>query len=811
MKAGRNDPCPCGSGRKFKHCCQLNESGVASQVNVAQLMQFALSHHNAGRLDQAEAIYRQLLNIQPHHPEANHNLGILAMRSGRNGLGLQYLEKAWKSAPSNEQFCLALTDCLLTLGRANDALLTIQSAVPHKFNSAQAQRLLQLATSIASGRQPALSVERELLDLYNAGQHKALEDRLAPLMHRYPNWGWGWQILGVALASQNKDAESALRRAVELSPNDAQAHNNWANSLQSLGRLGSAVVAYRRAVELKPDYVEAYYNLGNALYRQGELGAAQASFHRALEINPDHAEAQNNFGNVLRDKGELGAAEARYRRAIALKPDFSEAHNNLGSTLLDRGQLDAAQASIHLALKIEPFYADAHNNLGNVLKNQGDLAAAEASYRRALELDPGFGKAYSNLLTTMQYAEGHTQAESYSEHLAYARRFEAPLKGDWLAHANPREPGKRLRVGYVSPDFRNHSVAYFIEPVLAHHDRERAEVYCYYNHSIADEVTLRLKGLVEHWRDIGSISDDTVAKQIREDGIDVLVDLAGHTAGNRLGVFARKPAPVQATWLGYLCTTGLSAMDYRISDAYADPIGMSEAYYSETLYRLPDTFVCYHPPKDAPRVGALPAIEQRGITFGSFNNLAKITDGVRELWTRVLQAVPGARLSLKTISLADTSTRLLLIDDFARRGVGEERLMLASHDATHFEHLSRYNQVDIGLDPFPCNGGTTSFDAMWMGVPVVTLAGNSFISRMGVSMLTSLGLTELVAQTPEDYVAIAARLARDLDRLAALRAGLRERMADSPLTDAKRFTLNLEQAYREMWVAWCGRSRVEVR
>ncbi len=811
MRAGRNDPCPCGSGRKYKHCCQAPESGVARQANVAQLMQVALAHHNAGRLDKAEAIYRQLLNIQPNYSEANHNLGLLAMRSGRHGSGLKYLEKAWKSAPSNEQYCLALTDCLLTLDRANDALLTIQSAVPHSFNSARAQQMLQLATSIASGQRPALSVERELLDLYNGGQHETLEDSVTPLMRRYPNWAWGWQLLGIALASQNKDAEPVLRRAVELSPNDAQAHNNWANALLAVGRLESAVVAYRRAVELKPDYVEAHYNLGNALYQRGELGAAEVSFHRALEINPDHAEAQNNLGNVLRDKGQLDAAEARYRRAIALKPDFSEAHNNLGSTLLDLGQLDAAQASIQFALKIKPSYADAHNNLGNLLKNQGDLAAAEASYRRALEIDPGFAKACSNLLTTMQYAEGHTQAESYAEHAAYARRLEAPLKGARLAHANPRETGKRLKVGYVSPDFRNHAVAYFVEPVLAHHDSEQTEVYCYYNHPISDEVTLRLKALVEHWRDIGSISDDTVAKQIREDGIDILVDLAGHTAGNRLGVFARKPAPVQVSWLGYLCTTGLSAMDYRISDVYADPLGMSEAYYSETLYRLPDTFVCYSPPKDSPRVGALPAVARGGITFGSFNNLAKLTPGVRELWTQVLLAVPSARLLLKTISLADTVTRQRLIEDFARHGVGEERLMLASHDATHFEHLNRYNEVDIGLDPFPCNGGTTSFDAMWMGVPVVTLAGDSFISRMGVSMLTSLGLTELIAQTPEDYVAIAARMAGDLGRLAALRAGLRERMANSPLTDAKGFTLGLEKAYREMWTTWCGGSRREAR
>jgi len=777
MKPGRNDPCPCGSGKKYKHCCQLKESVRARQANAAQLLQAAVAHHNAGQLAQAEATYRQVLQIEPAHPDANHNLGILAMQVGQPASALRYLENAWKIAPFNEQFCLALTDCLLTLDRSNDALRTINNAAPYQFNSSQAQHLLQLAKSIASGKRPPLSVEREVLTLFNAGQHAMLEDRITPLMSQYPNWGTGWQLLGIALASQNRNAETAFRRAVELSPDDADAHNNLGKTLQDLGQLESAVASYRRALEIKPDYAEALSNLGNALQKLGQLESAVSSCRRALEIKPDYAEAHFNLGNALQDLVQLESAVASYRRALEIKPDLAEVHNNLGNAFRHLNRLDAAQAS----------------------------------YRRALEIKPDFDEAYGNLLLTMQYAEGHTQAESYAEHLAYAQRFEAPLKGNWLPHPNARDPGKRLKIGYVSADFRNHSIAFFIEPVLAHHNREQIEVYCYYNHPVADQVTQRLKPLAEHWRDISALGDDEAAKQIREDRIDILVDLAGHTAEGRLLTFARKPAPVQVNWLGYLCTTGLSAMDYRISDAQADPIGMSERYYSETLYRLPDTFVCYRPPQDAPEVGSLPAIAQGGITFGSFNSLTKLTPGVRTLWARVLLAVPGSRLLLKTISLADAATRQRLTADFAGQGVGEERLILAPSDATHFDHLNRYNQVDIGLDPFPCNGGTTSFDAMWMGVPVVTLAGDRFISRMGVSMLASLGLTELAADTPEDYMAIAARLAGDPDRLAALRAGLRERMANSPLVDAKRFTLNLEKAYREMWANWCGQSQDEAR
>ncbi len=773
MKAGRNDPCPCGSGHKYKHCCQSKISGRGEQATIAQLMHAAIAHHQAGQLDQAETRYRQVLRLEPANPDANHYLGIIAMQVGQLAAGLHHLEAAWKVAPLNPQFCLALTECLLNLERANDALRVIQSAVPHRFNTHQAQHLLQLAQGITSGGRPTLSVEREVIALFNAAQYALLEERMTPLMAQYPNWGPGWQLLGIALASQNKPAETEFRRAVELSPNDADANNNLGKALQDGGQLENAALSYRRALELKPDFAEAHNNLGNALRNLERPEAAILSCRRALELKPDFAEAYNNLGNALQDTNQLESAAACFRRALELKPNLAEVHNNLGNSLRHLNHLDAAHAS----------------------------------YRRALELDPQFSKANSNLLLTMQYAEGHTPAELFAEHQAYAQRFESPLKANWLPCPNARNSSKRLKIGYVSPDFRNHAVAFFIEPVLASHNRQQFEIFCYYNHAVSDEVTQRLTLLADHWRDIHAISDDAATAQIRADCIDILVDLAGHTAGGRMLTFARKPAPLQVTWLGYFCTTGLSAMDYRITDAHADPIGMSECYYSETLYRLPDTFVCYQPPKDTPQVGALPAIARGCITFGSFNNLTKLTSDVLKLWAQVLSAVPGSRLLLKAAALADAATRQQLIADFAAHGVNEDRLMLVSSDATHFEHLNRYNQVDIGLDPFPCNGGTTSFDAMWMGVPVVTLAGDRFISRMGVSILTSVGLTELIADTPDDYVAIAVSLAGDLDRMVTLRAGLRERMTTSPLIDAKRFTLNLEQAYREMWTIWCGRLR----
>ncbi len=596
--------------------------------------------------------------------------------------------------------------------------------------------------------------------------------------------------------------EHVLRRGTPLEAGDGAASRSARASAEAVAGADQLQVLLNRAAQRAAD---------------GDHASAASLYRDILELQPQEPWIWCNFGVALDAVGQSDEAERAYRKALELEPGLAHAWYNLGRLLQLGGRAaESANCYREAAARVDfgsnqALWHLIYSNWGLLLYNQGRPQDAVALYRKALAEHAQAADLMSCLLLTMQYIAGSTQAESFAEHLAYARRFETPLKGSWPSHPNSRAPGKRLRIGYVSPDFRDHAVAFFIEPVLAHHDPAQLEVYAYYTRSASDKVTRRLKQLVAHWRDIGAIGDEDAVKQIRDDGIDILVDLAGHTAGGRLQIFARKPAPVQVTWLGYPCTTGLTAMDYRVSDAHADPVGRNERYCSETLWRLPETFDCYRPPQDAPGVGALPAMAQGGITFGSFNNLAKLSAEVRALWVQVLLAVPSSRLLLKTATLADRATRQWLTGEFAERGMGEGRLILASADATHFEHLNRYNQVDIALDPFPYNGVTTSFEAMWMGVPVVTLAGNSFVSRMGVSMLANLGMTQLIARTPQDYVAIATHLARDLDRLAALRAGLRERMATSRLTDAKQFTHNLEKAYREMWVNWCVSSRVEAR
>ena len=444
----------------------------------------------------------------------------------------------------------------------------------------------------------------------------------------------------------------------------------------------------------------------------------------------------------------------------------------------------------------------AYNNLGNVLLDRGQLNEAEIYFRRALQIKPDYSIAYSNLLFNMNYNSRHNPQDIFSEHLLFAKKFAEPLSSAISPHTNEREPNRRLRIGYCSPDFRRHPVAYFIEPVLVAHNREHFEVFCYSDSLSSDEVTRRIQEHTDQWQSIVGISDEKVAELIQKDNIDILIDLAGHTAKNRILLFARKPAPIQVSWIGYLATTGLSTIDYKIVDNYTDPIGKTEQFYTETLIRLPESFLCYLPDRDSPEVGPLPALSTGHITFGSFNNFSKVTPEVFTLWARVLNELPESRLILKGKSFSDETTCQYAINMFTERGISAERITLQSWDPSP-KHLESYNLVDIGLDTFPFNGATTTCEALWMGVPVITLAGTAYHSRAGISLLSNIGLPELVAKTHDEYIGIAINLASDIEKLQLLRKSLRDRMSHSPLTDAKRFTANLEMCYRKMWENWC--------
>jgi predicted O-linked N-acetylglucosamine transferase (SPINDLY family) len=497
---------------------------------------------------------------------------------------------------------------------------------------------------------------------------------------------------------------------------------------------------------------------------------------------------------------------AEYRQALALKPDFAEAYMSLGTALQAQGKLTEAISAHRQALVLKPDYVDAQNELGGTLLNFGNLPEAIATFRRALALNPDAVGAHSNLLFCLHYEADIDLDALFAEHQRWGEQHAQPLAASIRAHTNVPDPERALRVGYVSPDFRQHSVAFFMEPVLRAHDHKALEVICYANVKRADVdgVTERLKGLGHGWCDIANMRDEDVAERIRADGVDILVDLTGHTDRNRLMVFARKPAPVQVTYLGYPDTIGLSAMDYRLTDAWADPPGQTERFHTEELLRLPGGFLRYRPTPDSPDVGDLPARATGHITFGSFNNAAKINARVIALWSMILQAVPSARLIMKAPHLAVFGgSRGHFQALFEQHGVAPERVEMIGRVPSSTAHLELYNRIDIGLDPFPYNGTTTTCEALWMGVPVIVLAGKTHAGRVGVSLLSNVGLPELIADTPEAYVERAVSLARDLDRLETLRRSLRRKMEQAPLTDATGFTRQLETAYREMWKRWC--------
>ncbi|KPK24820.1 MAG: hypothetical protein AMJ61_13290 [Desulfobacterales bacterium SG8_35_2] len=578
------------------------------------------------------------------------------------------------------------------------------------------------------------------------------------------------------------------------------------NILKDQGKLDEAVKSYRRALSLKPDYAEAHYNLGNALRDQGKLNEAVNSYRQVLILKPDYAEACINLGNVFKDQGRLDEAVTSYRRALSLKPDYAEAHYNLGTVLKDQGKLEGAVASYRRALSLKPDYAEAHNNLGNALKDQGKLEEAIASYRQALVLKHDYLEVHSNLLFCLNYKADVSQKEIYNESQQWNERFVPLFQTDRIKHTNSLNPDRRLRIGYVSPDFRSHSVAFFIEPVIRAHNREKVEVFCYANVRKPDKVTQRLQLEVNNWCSIVGIEHEAVAELIQKDGIDILVDLAGHSSDNSLPVFARKPAPVQVTWLGYPNTTGLKTMDYRFTDAIADPPGDDGRLHSEQLIRLEHGFLCYQPLASAPEVCSLPCLEQGYITFGSFNNLTKVTPDVIRVWAGILQAVPDSRLLLKAKQLSDDQTRIHFDKMFAREGIAPERLEMHSRLLKQEDHLGLYSRVDIGLDPFPYNGTTTTCEALWLGVPVITLLGNRHAGRVGASILHRLGLGELVASSAEKYIELARVLTRDRKRLQKMRSSLRSRMQQSELMNSRRFTRHLEDVYCQIWREYCAKS-----
>jgi len=603
------------------------------------------------------------------------------------------------------------------------------------------------------------------LDLHRAGRLAEAETAYRQVLADRPSDAVACHWLGMLLHARGRAAEAdeLLNHSIQLAGDRPDFHNNIARLRFDAGRYDLALAHLRASVRLRPDHAQTHYNLGAAFERIGKFSDALPSYDRAIAIDPRYPEAHTSRGNTLWKLGRAEDSIAAHRRAIELRPGFAEAYNNLALPLADQGRLD------------------------DVLE----------CYQKLVSLRPDHPPYHSNLLLTMQFDPRFSRQQLFDEAKHWSQRHAEALAPREPEYHNDLTSDRPLRIGYVSADFRDHPVNRFFEPLLAAHDRGGFETYCYAAVKDPDGATARLRSIACHWRDVARMSDEDAAALVRRDRIDILVDLAGHMGSNRLLLFARRPAPIQASYLGYPATTGMTAIQYRITDEPADPPA-SEQFYSERLVRLPTCAWCYRPSDGSPGVAPLPAVNRGYVTFAALNRPLKVTPRMIELWKQILRAVPRSRLlvSAGALDRADDSVRQRLLG----HGIDASRFEVVVGTA-HDLYLQYYNRADIALDTFPYHGTTTTCDALWMGVPVVTLAGDAHVSRTGVSLLAAVGLPELAAPDEARYVQIAAGLAGDLESLGELRSELRPRMARSPLTDGPRLARAMENAFRQMWRA----------
>lgn len=704
-----------------------------------------------GRLEEAEEAYRRAITLRPSYAVAWHNLGDVMLEQGNARDAIAAFEKSLSLSPPRA----------ITFLRCGDARL-------------------------------AAGADDEAWQDYGKALH--LSPTILPELTRRGD--------GLLARREWEAADIFFERLSALAPADLDVLLHRGQALFKRGRHEEAIGLFERVIEMAPDSAEAYNDLGVALLARKQVGEAISRLGTALRLRPEYAEAHNNLCTAYMEKEEWDKAIASCTHALAIRSDFADALGNMGSIHSLQRRFSEAVPWFQRALALAPRSAEIHNSYGIVLQQLGDSSGAVEHFREVIRNDSRNPDGPQNITFMVNYLDDLSPEEVFSQHRQWARRYESGTARA-RRYSNIRNPEKKLRIGYVSPDLRGHPVASFFEPLLASHDRAAVEIYCYSDAKKPDAVTERLRGYDTHWRETRLLSNADFDDLVVSDSIDILVDLAGHTDNNRLQAFARRPAPVQVTYLGYCNTTGLHEMDYRLTDEWADPPGTTEQWHTEKLVRLRGGFLCYQPEKNSPPVGPLPALGNGHVTFGSFNNIMKISPSAIRAWSALLNAVPGSRLLLKSRLIAEPVARERLVGAFVGAGVSPDRLELSGFLAK-LDHLDAYNRVDIALDPFPYNGTTTTCESLWMGVPVMVLGGEVHAGRVGVSLMSSLHLTDLIAANEQDYVDRCVRLASDMEALANLRRTLRERMSDSPLCAGARLSGAIEAAYRQMWRQWCG-------
>jgi protein O-GlcNAc transferase len=750
-------------------------------TDTTALLSQGLAAHQAGQFADAEACYRQVLAAQPGQRDALHLLAAVALQSGRISEALALARQATDAAPAEPIFW----NTRGVIERAGGDL----HAAAESFG-----RAVMLAPAYADGWANLAATHQQAGDLAGEAGVLAQVTALQPANVQ----AWGRRGVLAYLQHQLPDACAHFAEAVRLAPHDGELWSNLGAAQLRRGWLAEAESSQRRALKLRPNFAGALNNLGNVLVAQSRWAEAAGVLEDLVRRVPDDPNGWINFGHALKGLRQYADARDAYHRALALRPADAAALLGLGDALQGLGDAHASIEQYTQALRLLPNDADTHEHLGVAYQRLGLLPEASAAFRACLALDSDRSMTHSFLIVVLDLLAG-AEDEAIQERRRWNARF--GQRGGAASYANQPDPDRPLRVGYVSADFCHHSAAYTLLPILRGHDRARVTVACYSGVTAPDHVTAQIQELADIWRDVANLPDEALAAQIRSDGIDVLVDLSGHSGGNRLPVFALAPAPVQVTGWGYAASTGLDTMHYFLADPIVVPEG-ARASYSEQIRSLPSV-LCYEPPAYAPAVTALPASTRGYVTFGAFNRLPKMSDEAVRTWARVLAAVPTARLLLKCAGADLSPGREQLLARFAAHRVAPERITLRG-STPHPDHLAAHAEVDIMLDTFPQSGGITTLDALLMGVPVVTLLGARVPGRVSASLLTTLALADLVAETPDEYVTIAAELAGNCERLTTERATLRPRLLASPLADARQYAQAVEGVYQDIWREWCA-------
>jgi protein O-GlcNAc transferase len=819
----RKDP----QNKQFKEYLKGIENNTITQPEelkteeqAESFLQKGAGLHKSGLIDEAIYWYHRVLEIQPKHSAALSNLGSAFRFQGKFEESITCYQQAIISQPDASDAHYNLANTLKEQGRVDEAISIYQKTIELQPNFAQAHCNLGTALkeqgrvdeAIASFKK-AVAIKPDYCTAhYNLGNGLKEKGKLDEAVDSYnnalsiePNFAQALCNLGATLCDRGKldYAIACLQKAISIKPDFYDAHSNLGNTFKELGKLDEAAISLQKAIEINPEIALAHCNFGVVLLGQGKLDKAIKSLQKAIDITPDYAEAYCNLGVALKDQGKLNETFACYHKATTIKPDFFEAHYNLGNVLNTQGRLDEAVICFQNAVTLKPNYVEAFSNLAATLKAQGKLDEALICYQKAISIKPDFYEAHSNLLLCLQYFNGDLK-HTLNQHKQWNTQQTQHLTNSISSHQKNTDPNKLLHVGFVSGDFHKHSVSYFLEAFFKSYNKKKFVFHCYSNSLLEDTVTEKLQSYVNKWRDIFGQDDDAVVEMIKSDKIDILVDLSGHTKNNRLLVFARKPAPIQVTYLGYPNTTGLDSIDYRITDNIADPQGYADQYCVEELVRLENGFLCYKPPSQTPDIAPLNMKTAGYVTFVSFNNLAKISIDVVKVWAEILKQVPTARLLIKNRSMGCQSVKDRYISMFEQESIDPTRLTILPRVEETQDHFATYADGDICLDSFPYNGTTTTCEALWMGLPVITLQGDRHSSRVGASILTQVGLDELIAQDVEDYIEKAVILADDTVKLKKYRKKLRTRVKKSSLCDGKEFSKNIGSAFRDMWKKWCA-------